>query len=82
MTHLKNWNLKKLLSTSAFLANQTTLKIKSMIKGAKSTTRAVPTRKYKKQNKLIKGQLGIKGFMKTVIPKGDEKEVLGGSNLR
>ena len=53
-----------------------------MIKGAKSTTRAVPTRKYKKQNKLIKGQLGIKGFMKTVIPKGDEKEVLGGSNLR
>ena len=56
--------------------------MKLTIKGAKSTNRAAPTRKYKKPNKLIKGQLGIKGFMKRVIPKGDEKEVLGGSNLR
>ena len=65
-----------------FWQNQTTLKMKLKIKGAKFTPRAAPTRKYKKPNKMIKGQLGIKGFMKRVIPKGDEKEVLGGSNLR
>ena len=64
-----------------FWQNQTTLKMKLTIKGAKSTNRAAPTRKYKKPNKLIKGQLGIKGFMETVIPKGDEEEELGVTNL-